>query len=193
MTAIQLGSLRNSLITDQHDMLFSGTEAIKCVATRFGAVWLAKSAFTFRRLVSESAGDKPMSMKLAALSRIEEELLLIGECTTNIRLSLDVKDVGDQGLHPKEELPVIREDEHSEDAKEGEAASSGGGGTLSPLENSSAIAPLVEELRKIASRSSPLPWVPASAPDVGARGNRYQVTKRTHPAVRFSRASWGGV
>ena len=26
MTAIQLGSLRNSLITDQHDMLFSGTE-----------------------------------------------------------------------------------------------------------------------------------------------------------------------
>jgi hypothetical protein len=50
------------------------------VATRFGAVWLAKSAFTFRRLVSESAGDKPMSMKLAALSRIEEELLLIGEC-----------------------------------------------------------------------------------------------------------------
>jgi len=35
------------------------------VATRFGAVWLAKSAFTFRRLVSESAGDKPMSMKLA--------------------------------------------------------------------------------------------------------------------------------
>merc|ERR1740130_2544251 len=31
MTAIQLGSLRNSLITDQHDMLFSGTEAINCV------------------------------------------------------------------------------------------------------------------------------------------------------------------
>ena len=28
MTAIQLGSLRNSLITDQHDMLFSGTEVI---------------------------------------------------------------------------------------------------------------------------------------------------------------------
>ena len=26
-----------------------------------------------------------------ALSRIEEELLLIGECTTNIRLSLDTK------------------------------------------------------------------------------------------------------
>ena len=43
------GSLRNSLITDQHDMLFSGTEGIKCVATRFGAVWLAKSAFTFSR------------------------------------------------------------------------------------------------------------------------------------------------
>jgi len=157
MTAIQLGSLRNSLITDQHDMLFSGTEAIKCVATRFGAVWLAKSAFTFRRLVSEAAGDKPMSLKLAALSRIEEELLLIGECSTNIRIALDVKDTSEQGLRPKEGLPVISEDEHSEDTKESEAGS--GNGPFPPLEKSSAIAPLVEELRKIASRSgSPLPW-----------------------------------
>jgi len=145
MTAIQLGSLRNSLITDQHDMLFSGTEAINCVATRFGAVWLAKSAFTFRRLVSESAGDKPMSMKLAALSRIEEELLLIGECTTNIRLSLDTKEGAEQSVQgrPSSVLPAISEDEI-----ERGGAGSGEEAGLAPL---AAVPELVEELRRMAT------------------------------------------
>ena len=118
------------------------------MATRFGAVWLAKSAFTFRRLVSESAGDKPMSMKLAALSRIEEELLLIGECTTNIRLSLDIKEGTEQGMQGRAStvLPAISEDEI-----ERGGAGSGEEGSLAPLAPLTAVPELVEELRRMAT------------------------------------------
>lgn len=57
-----------------------------------------------------------MSTKLAALSRIEEELLLIGECTANIRLSLEPTSSGSGGVAGDARgLPVITEDISAEE------------------------------------------------------------------------------
>ena len=41
---VQLGSVRNAMLTDQNHLLHKGCEVIRSVARRFGAVWLTRAA-----------------------------------------------------------------------------------------------------------------------------------------------------
>ena len=53
--APQVASLRDALITEQLEQLYSGAEAIKCAARQLGAVWLAKAASALQRLCCDRA------------------------------------------------------------------------------------------------------------------------------------------
>ena len=64
-----------------------------------------------------------MSTKLAALSRIEEELLLIGECTANIRLSLEPTSSGSGGVAGDEQGSRDQQDQRRHAAAGGKTAS----------------------------------------------------------------------
>jgi CheY-like chemotaxis protein len=83
MAGMQIGALRNTLITEHLLELVSGVEAVIAVSKRFGAPWLARAASQLMRMLAE--GNHDSSSKLATISLLEYELQFIGKCTEQLK------------------------------------------------------------------------------------------------------------
>jgi CheY-like chemotaxis protein len=96
MAGMQIGEMRNALITEHFIELVSGVEAIVSVSKRFGAPWLARAANQLKQhLLAEGYNDR--SSKLATISLLEYELQFIGKCTDELKKFLREADQGPLG------------------------------------------------------------------------------------------------
>mmetsp|Transcript_50634 Transcript_50634/g.133216 ORF Transcript_50634/g.133216 Transcript_50634/m.133216 type:complete len:402 (+) Transcript_50634:1-1206(+) len=118
---LQLGMLRNGLITEQENKLYASTDAIRSAARRFGAPWLLRAASEFARLLPGMPAhmaprkkkmkkpEKLHSRRLRQLQAIEKEIVRIGDAVQSIREALQPQD-------DSHRLLAIKEDEREERA-----------------------------------------------------------------------------
>jgi CheY-like chemotaxis protein len=114
---LQIGSLRNALITNEGQMLLSGCEVIRSAARRFGAVWLVRAASYLMWLISlaqlQEQASVPtrftpdMDRTVEALRQCEEEIVLIGKFAEALRAGMQVPAAPDGA--PNAELHHISE------------------------------------------------------------------------------------
>ena len=124
---LQLGMLRNGLLTEQFDKLVESADSMRLTAQRFGCAWLTRAASEFIRLLpgmpavtpksKSGSNDEIHEMRLHALKTFETEIIRISRSLPAIR--------GTSSPATESTLRSISEEEESDSRRQPERKSQG--------------------------------------------------------------------